>query len=250
MDVGVAGIAGVSVARTRVTERPVPQKPDSKIGVGTLVAESLESQTFVQVQGLTHRPAVIQARHAGSWTLTAGPYRVSFRLGSRVFSQTDVYVLPDKEIRVTATAQQSRLIQELFDNHDGISQTYDDAVGSVQGDLVPVLLTMIGATSLSAEHLLFPWLVVVPSRTRFARADKSPISIVIAIDGDRWPVSASEVIREIKFGWESGDTTQEIPVAPLGRGGQGIGRMALRRCWRQQRHLFSAFTRDTLAIRR
>src|SRR5262249_51653507 len=123
-----------------------------------------------------------------------GRYRVLFRLGSEVFSQAEVDVADSEQVEVTPRAAASSLIAEALeesasDNGVIVSET----IGAIRAAVLPTMLAIIGIKPFDTTGQLvdqFRGLVQVRDPGEFGWR---PLSLVVAIDGDRWPVSARKI---------------------------------------------------------
>jgi len=158
-----------------------------------------------------------------------GYYRVRFRVGSEVFSQTDVELVSGAEVQVTPTVAASPLILEAL----GLAEAPRDAVisesiGPIQAALQPTLLAIIGIKPFDTNGELFHQFEGLVARQNPLDFADRPVSVVVAIDGNGWPTGVDALVRSLDWQLtQFGETNPPLALTALGSSPDGFGRIVV-----------------------
>lgn len=194
---------------------------------GTIVAEALEPQSTVELAQVDPPYLRWAAPQRLEQNVQPGAYRVCFRLGRDVFSQSEVDAPDRTVVRVTPTIGASPLLQELLGAYWPQSAAIvSTAIEPIQAGVLPTALPIIGIKPFdSTGELAGPFDDAVPHLDPDAFGFR-PVSLVVAVDGSRWPRPADGVLHEIVATAELAGEEIGIPVAPPSAGFAG-GRVGL-----------------------
>jgi uncharacterized caspase-like protein len=204
------------------TSYPVASPPH-----GTVVAEALEPQATVELEQIDppyHRWA---SPHRLDRAVPPGAYRIRFRLGLDIYSESEIEVRARTVVKVTPTIGTSPLIQQVLGEHEPPTRAgFSETMGPIQAGVLPTVLPIIGIKPFDLTHQLFRRFNGVVPEFDPNTFGLRPVSVVLAIDGNRWPVEASEVLRSTRVTAERAGPPVEFPIAPL-LAGYGDGRIGL-----------------------
>ena len=184
---------------------------------GTIIAEALEPQSTVELQQIDPPYLRWATPQRLIQPVPPGAYRIRFRLGREIFSQSEVDVRDRTVVRVTPTIGASPLTQELIGPSWPRTQAVvSETIGPIQAGVQATALPIIGIKPFDTTHELFrEFDGAVPQLDPHAFGMR-PVSLVLAIDGNRWPLPASEMLGTIRATADSISGATEIPVARPG----------------------------------
>jgi hypothetical protein len=167
---------------------------------GRIRAEAREPQVAIKVEGL--QPPYV--RHAGraklSVKVAAGPYSVSFRLGSDVFSEAQVEVRARETVTVRPTVAGSALLREVLGDGSREESTYiSESIGPIQAGVVPTMLPMIGLKLFDVQQDLFGKFAGVVPALDPRQFGGTPVALVVVTDGDGWRKPRNEILAGMRF---------------------------------------------------
>jgi hypothetical protein len=179
----------------------------------TITAVAKEPQVAIAVEGL--QPPYV--KKAGRQKLTAqlppGPYGVSFRLGTNVFSQTEVQVREGESITVRPTVAGSALLREaLGERAQQEDAVISESIGPIQAGVVPTMLPIIGLKMFDVRHELFGQFAGVVPTLDPKQFGAAPLALVVAIDGDGWHTPPDEMLRGIRLNIDVDAGPTEPPI--------------------------------------
>jgi hypothetical protein len=194
---------------------------------GTIFAEALEPQSTVELQQIDPPYLRWASPHRLHQSVPPGAYRIRFRLGRDIFSESEVDVRDRTVVRVTPTIGTSPLVQEILGEYLPSTQAVvSETIGPIQAGVLSTALPIIGIKPFDTPHELFGRFDGLVPQLDPNAFSMRPVSLVLAIDGNRWPLPASEVLRSTRVTAEETGHTKAIPVAPLLNGAYG-GRVGL-----------------------
>ena len=228
IDLPAAGEPGPSephLETTRDTTASFLPQPE----FGTILAGALESQSTVELEQIDPPYLRWASPYRLGRSVPPGGYRIRFRLGRDIFSESEIEVRDRTVVRVTPTIGASPLIQEMFGADAASTQVVvSETIGPIQAGVLPTALSIIGTKPFdTADELPGRFDTAVPQLDSKAFSIR-PVSLVLSIDGNRWPLPASEVLRSARATVEGAGDQAEIPIAPLldgaydGRVGLGV----------------------------
>jgi hypothetical protein len=208
-----AGPSEPDVVTVRETTESLPPTAPQ----GTIVAEALEPQSTVELQQIDPPYLSWATPQRLIQPVPPGAYRIRFRLGLEIFSEGEVDVRDRTVVTVTPTVGGSPLTQELIGPYWPLTQAVvSETIGPIQAGVQATALPIIGIKPFDTTHELFREFEGVVPRLDPHAFGMRPVSLVLAIDGNRWPLPASQVLRTIRATAESISGATEIPVAPPG----------------------------------
>ena len=129
-----------------------------------------------------------------------GAYRIDFRLGLDVFSTQELQLGPGDSVKLQPTVGASAVVAEMRASGQvevadpPTSVEISEQIGPMQAGVVATMLPVIGIKQFDAEGRVFGRfdgsVVTVPR----GQIGPRPLALVVAIDGNRWPVRAGEVL--------------------------------------------------------
>jgi hypothetical protein len=161
----------------------------------------------------------------------SGPYLVRFRLGPEVYNALELFLLPGEHAEVEPTLPTSPLIRELLEpDADQSAVEVSETIGWFQAGVVETVLPIIGIKPFDLVGALFGRFDGVVPQVDPAGYGDRPLSVVVAIDGDGWPIPAAEVARSVSVRVTGHDGTplQAAEPVPLTGPTEGFGRITLR----------------------
>ncbi len=195
---------------------------------GMIVAEALEPQSTVEFQQADPPYLRWAAPQRLERSVPPGAYLVRFRLGHDVFSESEIDVRDRTVVKVTPTIGASPLLQEMLGYWPTSEAVVSERIGPMQAGVLATALPIIGIKPFdTTQELLGRFDGAVPQLDPNAFGQR-PVSLVLAMDGNRWPVPASEVLGSARTTIEWAGHAKEISVAPLmsgfrsGRVGLGV----------------------------
>lgn len=218
-----------AVARTLVTEGAE---------VGRIEARTLEPTATIDIERLESPYVAMSAVGEMAAAVPPGPYSVRFRLGERVFSEKTVYVGEGEVAEVTAQAEASPLLAEANAYQGSERVEVSEGLGAMQSAILPSVLPLLAVKPFDAMGEILPRFPDLDLR-RAAEFREHPLSVVVAIDGNDWPVPPGRVLDTIRGSVVAFDSAGPRPeellprLEPLPQGGlddiDETGRIGLRR---------------------
>jgi hypothetical protein len=166
---------------------------------GTIRAESLEPQVEISIQSLEAPYTLWSGLARLEKEVSAGPYRVQFRLGQDVFNEREIYVRAGEAIVVQPTVAMTPLVQEAMGAQPETSSiVVSESIGPIQAALLSTMLPIIGIKPFDVHHELFSQFeALVEPRDPVEFGDR-PLSIVLAVDGNAWSIPVTEVLQGMR----------------------------------------------------
>ena len=119
-------------------------------------------------------------------------------------------------MKVAPTIGSSPLIRDMFGaGASDMQVVISETIGPIQAGVLPTALSIIGVKPFDIAHELsgrFDGAVSLLDPKAFAMR---PVSLVLSVDGNRWPLLAREVLRSARVTVDGPAGVAEIPVAPL-----------------------------------
>jgi hypothetical protein len=218
--------AGDRYLPTRGPSGPPPGPLSGPPPGARLRATTREASAAIEVAGL--------APPYHSWTdhgrldreVPPGFYRVRFRLGSEVFSETELEAVPGGDLVIEPTVAPSAVLSEMFGGSAARpAVVLSESIGPIQSAVLDTMLPIIGVKPFDRTGELFSHFTdLVPVLDPAAFADR-PLSVVLAAEGERWPWPVEEVLaaascecRRHGPGGDqdpAGDTVVTVALRPL-----------------------------------
>lgn len=239
IEVQPGGVAGPPDAGTQHGRAPVRtdrvralRRDDGAPADGSTATFRAEAESAVTIELVGEQPPY--ERHAAMGELEVsvnpGPYLVRFRLGPDAYSTREVFLLPGDRVEVQPALPTSPLIRELLHpNPDQSHVMVSETIGLFQAGVVETVLPIIGIKPFDLAGELFGQFDQVVPRADPAEYGDRPVSVVVAIDGDDWPVAPAEVASSVSVRVTDHDGTAVVQAAPvaLGHPTEGFARIAL-----------------------
>jgi hypothetical protein len=205
-------------------EVTTPAIPLTGVGdLGTVLAEAQDPHVTVELDGLERPYQHWSAQQVLDQEVPAGPYRVRFRVGPDAFSEEEIYVNTDESVLVKPTVAVSPLVQEALGFESEIPTTVlvSESIGPIQAELLPTMLTIIGIKPFDVNQELFYQFEELIAPRDPATYGMRPLSLVVAVDGNRWPVSPLEVLASVRCTISAAEpvglSSQTLTFQPLAR---------------------------------
>ena len=214
--------------------------------IGTVSAITMEPTTTIELEG--QAPPYLQIRRYGRLVeqVAAGTYRVRFRLGDRVQSETEIEVTPDAIIKVLPSLEASPLLHEALDTRRFVEAALlSETIGPMQSGVLQTLLAMIGIKHLDIDDQLFHQLTSLVRAVRPEDYQRRPIVVVVALDG-KWPELPEELLPRIACEIDAdhaGTRQWTKPIQPLASRNIGYARIGAVVAW-PARHSFPIVIRS------
>jgi hypothetical protein len=203
---------------------------------GAIEAVALEPQAAVSIRSLEAPYSEWSGHGILEVAAPAGPYHVEFRLGTDVFSKTDVYVRPASRLVVSAKAAMTPLMSEAMGATEvPHAAVLSESIGPMQASLLSTVLAIIGVKVFDINRELFSqFRDLIEPRDASALGDM-PLSVVIAADGQDWQQPVEKILDGL--GCEvvtAGSASQRVAWHRLSRGtffdtaglpSEGLGRI-------------------------
>jgi uncharacterized caspase-like protein len=196
---------------------------------GTIFAGALEPQSTVELEQIDPPYLRWVSPYRLARSVPPGAYRIRFRLGRDIFSESEIDVRDQTDVKVAPTIGSSPLIRDMFGaGASDMQVVISETIGPIQAGVLPTALSIIGVKPFDTAHELsgrFDGAVSLLDPKAFAMR---PVSLVLSVDGNRWPLLAREVLRSARVTVDGPAGVAEIPVAPLldgaydGRVGLGV----------------------------
>ena len=208
---------------TRPDDRTFFREPEP----GAVIrASALEAQAIVELEQLDPPYTRWTSRHDLKRTVQPGPYRIRFRLGPDVYSESELDIRDRSVVDVTPTIGASPLLQDMLDVYEPPTDAIiSETIGPIQAGVLQTMLPILGIKAFDTTGELFhrfdslvPYLDPSDYRPR-------PMSIVVAVDGNRWEVPWTDILASIRCDTEYDGELQEfrLQAIPNGRIGLAVG---------------------------
>jgi hypothetical protein len=186
-----------------------------------LHAEALEANTLIEVEGLD--PPYRRWTEHGRLHQEVPPgfYRIRFRLGDDVFSETELEAVAGRDLTVHPTVTPSAVLSEMLgDTGPRSDVVLSESIGPVQSAVVDTMLPIIGVKPFDRTGELFSEFTdLVPVLDPADFADR-PLSVVLAVEGVRWPWPVEEVLASTSCACRrydpGGETVVTVALRPVG----------------------------------
>jgi hypothetical protein len=182
-----------------IVVRRVPDS-DPELATGKVEAQAYDPHVSIELERLEPPYSRWTGYQNLSQVVQVGPYRVRFRLGPDVFSQQELYVQAGEVVEVAPTVAVSPLVQESLglDTEVPPTMVISESIGPIQAGLLRTMLPIIGIKPFDVNSQLFhQFAELIPLRDP-AGFGFRPLSLVVAVDGNQWPVPPTEVLRGIR----------------------------------------------------
>jgi hypothetical protein len=220
---GPAVVTEAGRLRGGPVEPPIPRRGRGPAAPGPGVrvrAEALEAKTVIEVEGLEPPYRTWAAQGRLDEHVPPGFYRVRFRLGAQVFSETELEAVAGNDLVVRPTVTPSPVLAEMLGDPAARPDVeLSESIGPMQSAVLDTLLPIIGVKpfDLAGEFFSqFTGLVPVVDPATFGNR---PVSVVVAVDGARWPWPVEEVIAatscEFRRHDPAGDVVVPVALSPL-----------------------------------
>ena len=181
---------------------------------GSVFAQALEPQASIEIEGLDPPYLRRTAQAYIRVEVPPGYYRVSFRLGTELFSVTDLEVTLGADITVKPTVARSPLLEELLGATAAAENiVISEHIGPIQATVLPTMLPILAVKPFDRTGALlgqFPRLV--PDLDPAEYGDR-PLAVVLAVEGERWPWPIDEMLANVECSChELGGRRRSIPV--------------------------------------
>jgi hypothetical protein len=189
-------------------------------GLGRISARALEYHTRVEVAGLESPFTKHTELYSLKEDLPSGPYRISFRLGDQIFSQGDVYLMPGQEAVVKPGISYTPLVGEVLGVHEHLPETVQisESLGDLQAGLRDIILPMVGLKPFDQNDQFFGRFGDLVDKAPPNRTGKPWLSVVVAVDGNEWPVDPLEVLESVQlvvYNTFGRSKPRSVPLQPL-----------------------------------
>ena len=189
----------LSLPRIQQTElRAVEAERPSR--EGTVLAKAAEPQVTIELEGLEPPYRRWTAVQSLNESVPTGPYHIRFRLGPDVFNEQEIYVQSGEQVEVEPTVAVTTLLREALGFREEVPPTtmISESIGEIQSGLLQTMLPIIGIKPFDINDQLLHQFGNLFDPVDPEEFDLRPISIVIAVDGNRWPVHPAEVLESVK----------------------------------------------------
>jgi len=196
----------------------------------TVAVEALEPQSTVELEQIDPPYLRWAAAQRLDRAVAPGAYRVRFRLGRAVFSESEVDVPNRAVVTVRPMVGDSPLLREVISPSvwAWTRVVITPTMGPIQADVLPTALSFYGIKPFDRTRAYR-----MPFDESFPHFDPHafgmrPVSLVLAVEGTRWPVPAGEVLSSARVVAEVAGHVTVIPILPLsdffreGRVGLGV----------------------------
>jgi hypothetical protein len=213
IDPGEPGQATVSESGGPPFARP--------FGMGTgLRAEALEANTVIEVDGLDPPYRRWQAHGQLHEIVPPGFYRVRFRIGAEVFSETELEAVVDSDLTIHPTVAPSAVLAEMLgDTAPRPEVVLSETIGPMQSAVLDTMLPIIGVKPFDGTGDLFPQFSGLMPVLDPAEFLDRPLSVVVAVEGVRWPWPVEEVLAsascKCRRQGPAGETVVNVVLTPL-----------------------------------
>jgi hypothetical protein len=197
-----------------------PPDPPSDPAPARVRAAALEANTVIEVEGL-EAPYRRWSDHGRlDREVPPGFYRIRFRLGDDVFCGTELEAVPGGDLTVHPTVAPSAVLSQMLGDRTPRSDVVlSESIGPIQSAVVDTMLPIIGVKPFDRTGQLFSQFTgLVPVLDPAAFADR-PLSVVVAVEGGRWPWPVEEVLAGMSCQCRrhdaGGDTVVTVGLRPL-----------------------------------
>jgi hypothetical protein len=190
---------GPSVSRPQVEVAPFGVGALVGQPVGQLVAKALEPEVAIEIRALEPPYGTVIGSREVIAPVSSGPYRVQFRLGTRVFNETSVYVQSGETTTVTPQADVSPLVREALNLGRSTPKSVvpSESIGEMQAGILQTMLPILGVKPFDLENKLFRAFDGLVQPRDPNTMGLRTLSLVLAVDGDQWPVSPRQVLESV-----------------------------------------------------
>ena len=179
-----------------------PKGPGAPIAapVTRVRAHAQEPQVMIELEAVEPPYEKWSGRGELDQEVDPGPYRVSFRLGSDYFSKTEVYVREGETAKVSPAAAMTPLVREALEETRAILATtqISESIGDIQAAILPTMLPILGIKPFDVKNELFHRFEGVVETRDVDTLGRRPLSLVLAVDGNSWPVPPREVLSSVR----------------------------------------------------
>jgi caspase domain-containing protein len=214
---GEAQVESAGVVRT-LGEQPVSAK---------VHVEAVEPGAMIELVGLDPPYRRWEAAVRLIEDVPPGSYSVRFRVGSEVYSQTEVDVAAGERTSVAPTTVHSPLIAEAVSQQAGEPVVVSETIGPMYTSTLLTVLPIVGVLPFDTTGELFGRFRPLVSELEIEAFKGRAVRVVVAVDGSAWPVPPSEVAAGVHCQLISTEgTVLEVPLQRLTDSEHGWGRIA------------------------
>jgi uncharacterized caspase-like protein len=173
-------------------------------GFGWVTAAASEDQVFIELEQLDPPYAHWTAAGHMEESVPPGDYRIQFRLGADVFSVAEIAVESGAQTAVQPMIGASPLLREMRDrgsvrlSDPPVDAVISDAIGPIQAGIVGTMLPIVGIKPFDLRNELFQGFGASVPLVDPASLGLRPVSLVVAVDGNRWQSRPSEIVRSTR----------------------------------------------------
>jgi hypothetical protein len=175
--------------------------PQTLIPVTRVHAEAEELQAIIELDALEPPYTKWSQRKILDQEVNPGPYRISFRLGSDYFSQTSLYVRKGDAVEVVPSVAMTPLVQEAL-GEQGLAlprvTQISESIGYIQAAILPTMLPIIGIKPFDLNDEFFRRFNGAVEIFDIDTLGRCTLSVVVAVDGNRWPVQPQQVLSSVR----------------------------------------------------
>jgi hypothetical protein len=195
-------------------------KADASAPSSSVVARSFERTADITLRSLDAPYRMWRGSGVLSEDVTPGPYHIEFRLGSEIYSQSDLFVGHSEIVTIEANPESSPLLMEALNlgnsSDDGHAVVVSDSIGNMQAGLLATILPIIGIEPFDFGDTQFPeWSNLVEFADP-ADYGNRPVSVVVAIDGNGWEAPIAALLDGLEVDLQAPEElTRRIPLNGL-----------------------------------
>jgi hypothetical protein len=205
-------------------------QPMPHVAAGTVRAVAVEAATTIELEGQLPPYHRVRRQRRLEEAVPPGTYRVCFRLGDRVQSETVIEVLPAMLVEVRPSLESSPLLHEALGTARFVETAqFSETIGPMQSGVLQTLLTMVGIKHVDVADQVFHQLTDLVRARAPDDYDRRPIVVVIALDGTAWRDPPGVMLRRIRCDFEDarGTRSSTTQLDALASGDAGYGRIAV-----------------------
>jgi uncharacterized caspase-like protein len=157
-------------------------------GTGMIRAKALEPEVAIELEALQHPYQKWSEFGSLFLQLPVGSYRVRFRLGTDVFNETEVYVKAGELVVALPRVAAPPLVREALQLQESLpsAAVVSESIGDIQAGLLQTMLPLIAIKPFDTQNEILHQFTGLIEPQSAQQSGMHPLSVVIAIDGDRW----------------------------------------------------------------
>lgn len=166
---------------------------------GLIRASTLEPQATVELDQLDPPYRHWSSVRRFEQGVTAGAYRIRFRLGLDIYSEGELDVRAGMTLNVRPTIGRSPLVQAMLgEDKPPEDAVISETIGPIQAGVLQTVLPIVGIKPFDATGELFHQFDRVVRRLDARDFGMRPVSVVVAVDGNDWHAPWPEVLASIR----------------------------------------------------